>query len=175
MALRRIVKYPDPLLKLRSEEVKTFDQELKTLVEDMAETMYVAPGVGLAAVQVGVLKRVLVLDAKSGEPDTKLEVFINPEIVQAAGKLIWEEGCLSLPDFSEEVERKEKITVRFHDVEGNVHETHMEGFRAVILQHELDHLNGVLATDRVSRLKRLFYQRKRNRAVQNDESKSASP
>lgn len=175
MALRRIVKYPDPVLKLRSEEVTVFDQELKTLVEDMAETMYVAPGVGLAAVQVGVLKRVLVLDAHSGEPDSRIEVFINPEIVRASGELIWEEGCLSLPEFSEEVKRKEKITVRFHDVEGKVHEAELEGFRAVILQHELDHLNGVLATDRVSRLKRLFYQRKRNRAVQDEESKSASP
>lgn len=175
MALRPIVKFPDPLLKQRSDEVRVFDDALKTLVSDMAETMYTAPGVGLAAVQVGVLKRVLVLDAKSGETGSELEVYINPEIIASSGDLIWEEGCLSLPDFSEEVKRKEHVTVRFNDVTGAVHEKTLDGFRAVILQHELDHLNGVLATDRVSRLKRAFYQRKRIRAVKEESRDAASP
>lgn len=175
MALRTIVKYPDPRLKLRSEEVKVFNEALKTLVQDMAETMYTAPGVGLAAVQIGVLQRVLVLDAHSGEEGSDLEVFINPEILSAEGDLVWEEGCLSLPDFTEEVNRKEKVTVRYQDVNGTVLEKKMEGFRAVILQHELDHLNGVLATDRVSRLKRAFYQRRRLRAAKEEERSAANP
>lgn len=175
MALRKIVKYPDPILKMRSEEVTDFNEALKELVQDMAETMYTAPGVGLAAVQVGVLKRVLVLDANSGEEGSLLEVFINPEIISSEGNLIWEEGCLSLPDFSEEVTRKEKVVVRYQNVEGQVLETTMEGFRAVILQHELDHLNGLLATDRISRLKRAFYQRRRNKLAKEEARDAASP
>jgi peptide deformylase len=172
MALLPIVKYPDPRLKERSQEVTVFDDALRSFVSDMGDTMYAAPGVGLAAVQVGVLKRILVLDANSGDPESKLEVFINPEIVESSGEQVYEEGCLSLPEFSEEVKRKEFLRVRFQDVTGASQETEMEGFRAVILQHELDHLNGVLATDRISRLKRTLYQRKRNRQLKDSEQEA---
>lgn len=174
MALRRIIKFPDPVLKQRSAEVTQFDDALKTLVTDMAETMYTAPGVGLAAVQIGVLKRVLVLDAHSGDADGELEVFINPVIVSGEGDITWDEGCLSLPDFSEQVKRKKHIKVRFQDVTGAVLEKELEEFRAVILQHELDHLDGVLATDRISRLKKILYQRKRTREAKAEAEEEAS-
>jgi peptide deformylase len=170
MALRTIVKYPDPRLKMRSAEVTVFDDALRTLVRDMAETMYAAPGVGLAAVQIGELKRIFVLDASPDSPDSKLEVFINPEILSGAGDIVFEEGCLSLPEFSEEVHRKEQIRVRFHDEHGTAHEQDIDGFKAVIFQHELDHLNGILATDRISRLKRSFYLRRRTRALKEEGS-----
>jgi len=173
MALLTIIKFPDLRLKLRSDEVTVFDDELRNFVRDMGDTMYTAPGVGLAAVQVGVLKRILVLDANSGEPDSKLEVFINPEILSADGEIIYEEGCLSLPDFSEEVKRKEKVGVRYQDERGTRHEMELEGFRAIILQHELDHLDGVLATDRVSRLKRSLYIRRRSRVAREESQEDA--
>jgi len=165
MALLDIVTFPDPRLKERSLNVSVFDDALRTLVKDMAETMYAAPGVGLAAVQVGVLKRLLIMDPRSGDEGADLQVFINPEILEGEGEQLFEEGCLSLPDFSEEVKRMRRVTVRYRDEHGNHLTREVEGFPSVILQHELDHLDGVLATDRISRLKRSLYIRRRNKAL----------
>lgn len=171
MALLDIVKFPDPRLKERSTAVTEFDDALRTLIRDMSDTMYVAPGVGLAAVQVAVLKRLFVMDSRE-EGGQGLEVFVNPEILEEKGEIVYEEGCLSLPDFSEEVKRKEWIKVRFQDETGEAHEKELDGFRAVIFQHEFDHLNGVLATDRISRLKRTFYVRRRTRQLKEDEKEA---
>ncbi len=171
MALLPIVKFPDPLLQERSEEVREFNDELKTFVQDMSDTMYAAPGVGLAAVQVGVLKRILVLDPHAGDADSHIEVYINPVILESRGEQVCEEGCLSLPDFSEEVKRKEWIRVRHHTLDGEVKEVELEGFHAVILQHELDHLDGILATDRISRIRRALYVRRRMKAAREEAQK----
>ena len=169
MALLEILKFPDPRLRLKAEPVTVFDEALKKLVDDMATTMYTAPGVSLAATQVGVTKRLVLVDPFSGEAESEgPEVYINPMILEGSGEIICEEGCLSLPDFYEEVKRKDVIKVRAQDVTGEVFERTLEGFHAVILQHEMDHLEGVLAVDRVSRLKRALYKKRRNREIKSD-------
>ncbi|OCC22673.1 peptide deformylase [Croceicoccus estronivorus] len=175
MAIREILEVPDPRLKTVSKLVEQFDDELKTLVEDMFETMYDAPGIGLAAIQVGVPLRVLVIDLQPEDPDAEPEectahgghhhthqptkkepqVFINPEILDPAEEhSIYQEGCLSVPDIYAEVERPATCRVRWQDLEGNVHEEAMEGLMATCIQHEMDHLEGVLFIDHLSRLKR---------------------
>ncbi len=166
MALLEIVKFPDPSLKKPSEPVAEFDEALSRLIRDMSDTMYAAPGVGLAAVQVGVHRRLFVMDSR--EEDLGLEVYINPVIVGGEGEVETEEGCLSLPDFNETVTRKARITIRYQKVDGTLEEGALNGFRAVIFQHELDHLNGILATDRISRLKRSLYTRRRLRQVKQE-------
>lgn len=170
MALLPILTYPDTRLKERSSEITEFDDKLERLIQDMAETMYAAPGVGLAAVQVGVLKRMFLLDAKSNEEGSNLEVFINPEVITSSGDTVYEEGCLSLPDFSEEIKRKESVFVKYQSKTGETFQEEISGFRAIIFQHELDHLDGILATDKISSLKRGLYNRKRNKAVQHDKT-----
>ncbi len=169
MALLEIIKFPDPTLKEPSAPVTEFDEALERLIQDMSDTMYAAPGVGLAAVQVGVLKRLFLMDSR--EDDRGLEVYVNPEILEGEGEVETEEGCLSLPDFSEVVKRKARIRVRFQNATGEPGESTIEGFRAVIFQHEFDHLNGVLATDRISRLKRTLYTRRRIRQVRQENKK----
>ncbi|MBN8502376.1 MAG: peptide deformylase [Sphingomonadales bacterium] len=174
MAIREILEVPDPRLKVVSEPVTKFDDALKTLVADMFETMYDAPGIGLAAIQVGVPLRVLVIDLQPDDPDaepvacdhdghhhhhqpTKREpqVFINPEILDpSTEKSVYSEGCLSVPEIYAEVERPSRIKARWQDIEGNVHEQDMDGLMATCLQHEMDHLEGVLFIDHLSRLKR---------------------
>jgi peptide deformylase len=160
MAIRRIFETPDPVLRQISKPVETFDDVLKTLAADMLETMYEAPGIGLAAVQVGVPIRLLVIDLQEpeeegGEPVRDPKVFINPEILwQSDAEVPYTEGCLSVPEQYAEVMRPDKIRARWQDVDGQNHEQEIEGLLAVCLQHEMDHLNGVLFIDHLSRLKR---------------------
>lgn len=174
MAIREILEVPDPRLKTVSSPVERFDDDLRALVDDMFETMYDAPGIGLAAIQVGVPLRVLVIDLQPDDEDaepvpcnhdghhhhhqpTKKEprVFINPEILDPSQEhSIYQEGCLSVPDIFAEVERPATCRVRWQDLDGNSHEETMEGLMATCIQHEMDHLEGVLFIDHLSRLKR---------------------
>jgi len=155
MALREIIILPDKRLRLVSEPVKTVDAEVRALVADMFETMYEAPGVGLAAIQVGVPKRIVTADTAKKDEEKRPQVFLNPEVVWSSEeKATYEEGCLSIPEYYEEVERPAKVRVRFLDLDGKVHEVDAEGLFATCIQHEIDHLNGVLFIDHISKLKR---------------------
>ena len=160
MAVREILKYPDPVLKKRSREVDQIDEALKKLIQDMTETMYEAGGVGLAAPQVGISRRVIVVDVSPIDPQQSFFAMINPEIVLEEGDVDHEEGCLSVPECLEKVKRREKVQVRGISPEGNKVEVSGEGILAFALQHEIDHLNGVLILDKVSPLKRDVYRRK---------------
>jgi len=152
MARLPILEYPDPRLRIRAEPVTKFDIELKTLVADMFETMYSAPGIGLAATQVDVHKRILVCDV--GVESKQPLCLINPEIVRAEGKTNAEEGCLSVPEFYDFIDRAAVIRVRAQDPDGNSFELDAEGMLAVCIQHEMDHLEGKLFVDYLSELKR---------------------
>jgi peptide deformylase len=160
MTIRRIYETPDPVLRQISKPVETFDRELKTLVVDMFETMYEAPGIGLAAVQVGVPIRLLVIDLQEpeeegGEPVRDPRVFVNPEVLwHSDTEVPYTEGCLSVPEQYAEVMRPDRIRARWRDEKGGTYEEEIEGLLAVCLQHEMDHLNGVLFIDHLSRLKR---------------------
>ena len=155
MALREIIILPDKRLRLVSDPVKTFDKEIKSLVTDMFETMYEAPGIGLAAIQVGVPKRVIVMDlAKKDEPKQP-RVLVNPHVVwRSDERTAYEEGCLSIPEFYEEVERPSRVRVKFLDLTGAEQELEASGLFATCVQHEIDHLDGVLFIDHISKLKR---------------------
>jgi peptide deformylase len=155
MAIRPIIILPDPLLRLTSEPVGRVDAEIRQLADDMLDTMYDAPGIGLAAVQIAVPKRLIVIDvARKDEPKNPL-VLINPTIVADGGEpSIYEEGCLSIPDYYEEVTRPGEVVVRYLDREGREQEIQADGILATCLQHEIDHLNGVLFIDHISKLKR---------------------
>ena len=155
MALRDILTLPDKRLRLVSDPVKAVDAELRALVDDMFETMYEAPGVGLAAVQVGVPQRIVTVDtAKKDEPKLP-QVFINPEVIWTSEETAtYEEGCLSIPEYYEEVERPAQVKVRFTDLDGKTQEVEANGLLATVLQHEIDHINGVLFIDHISKLKR---------------------
>ena len=154
MATLEILTYPDDILKQKALPVETVDDAIRTLVDDMAETMYSAPGVGLAANQVGVLKRVATIDVTYTDGTPNLIVLINPEIVSKDGNCLSEEGCLSLPGITEEVERAERVTVRALNRNGEPFELTAEGFLASAVQHELDHLEGVVLLDKLSFLKK---------------------
>jgi peptide deformylase len=160
MAIRSIFETPDPVLRQISKPVETFDDELKTLVADMFETMYDAPGIGLAAVQVGEPIRLLVIDLQEpeeedGEPVRDPRVFINPEILwHSDSEIPYTEGCLSVPEQYAEVMRPDRIRATWRDEKGATYEEEIEGLLAVCLQHEMDHLNGVLFIDHLSKLKR---------------------
>jgi peptide deformylase len=155
MAVRDIIILPDKRLRLVSEPIKTIDREVKALVADLFETMYDAPGIGLAAIQVGVPRRVVTMDLSKKEEAQEPRVFINPEILwRSDEKATYEEGCLSIPEFYEEVERPIKVRVKYLDLEGREQELEASGLLATCLQHEIDHLNGVLFIDHISRLKR---------------------
>jgi len=160
MALLRIRKFPDDVLKKPAREVENINGALNSLVDSMAQTMYAAPGVGLAAPQVGESKRVIVLDTDHEEPGKHLLKLINPKIVEAEGKVIWEEGCLSVIDYSAEVERAARVLVRGWTPEQKEIEIEADDLLAVALQHEIDHLEGKLFIDRISRIKRELYRRK---------------
>jgi peptide deformylase len=155
MAVREIITVPNPLLKKRSAPVERVDDELRTLLDDMLETMYAAPGIGLAAVQVGVLKRVIVMDlAREGEPPQP-RYFVNPQITWRSDDLaVREEGCLSVPDVYDEVERPARVGLSYLDYHGEQVDEEAEGLLAVCIQHEMDHMDGVLFIDHLSRLKR---------------------
>ena len=163
MAIRRIFETPDAVLRQISKPVETFDDALKTLVADMFETMYDAPGIGLAAVQVGEPSRLLVIDLQDPkdpeDPESPIvrdpKVFINPEVLwHSETEVPYTEGCLSVPEQYAEVMRPDRIRARWQDVEGKSYEEEIDGLLAVCLQHEMDHLNGVLFIDHLSRLKR---------------------
>ena len=162
MALRPLVILPDAQLRLVSKPVEAVTPEVKALVVDMFETMYDAPGIGLAAIQIGVPLRVVTIDlskpeAKEGEePDPrKPQVFINPEVTWSSDEFsAYEEGCLSIPEYYEEVERPAEVKVRYMDIDGKTHEIAADGLLATCLQHEIDHLDGILFIDHLSRLKR---------------------
>ena len=160
MAILEILKYPHPLLKKRSKEVEQVDEEVKNLIQDMAETMYHANGIGLAACQVGIPRRVIVVDVSPIDPQQNLFAMVNPEILSEEGEIEYEEGCLSVPDCLEKVKRKEKVCVRGISPEGEKIEISGEGILAIALQHEIDHINGVLILDRMSQLKKEIYRDK---------------
>tara|TARA_A100001015_G_scaffold313872_1_gene422073 strand:+ start:1726 stop:2250 length:525 start_codon:yes stop_codon:yes gene_type:complete len=155
MAKRRILTIPDPILRKVSEPVKIINNEIKNLMDDMLETMYAAPGIGLAAVQVGILKRVIVIDL-SKESEKKKPIFIvNPEITLKSEDLIsYEEGCLSIPNQFAEVKRPNSCKINFLDYNGKRKEINVDGLLATCIQHEVDHLNGVLFIDHLSKLKK---------------------
>ena len=160
MAILPILEAPDPRLKTVSTPVETFDAALQTLIDDMFETMYAAPGIGLAAVQVGVPKRLLVIDLQEKNEETgatirEPRVFINPEILETSAEMaIYNEGCLSVPDQYADVERPAHIRARWLDREGKRHEQALDEMIATCLQHEMDHLEGILFIDHLSKLKR---------------------
>lgn len=162
MAILPIIEAPDPVLRTISTPVESIDDALQQLIDDMFETMYAAPGIGLAAIQVGVPKRLLVMDlqepeshAEDAPPVKNPRVFINPQILEGSEQLsIYNEGCLSVPDQFAEVERPATIRASWLDREGRIHEQTLDGLLATCLQHEMDHLNGVLFIDHLSRLKR---------------------
>lgn len=153
MAVLDIILYPDDRLRVKCKPVDTVNDEIRTLVADMIETMYDAPGVGLAAPQVGGEVRITVIDCAEPEAKSDLRVFINPEITFREGSLVWEEGCLSIPGVFSNVKRSRRVTVRALDRDGNPFELDAEELLAVCLQHEIDHLDGVLFVDHLSRLK----------------------
>lgn len=157
MAILEIVKYPHPVLAKKCEEVSTFNGEVKNLIQDMVETMYHANGVGLAACQVGVSQRIIVVDVSPMDSEQALFVLVNPVVIHEEGEIESEEGCLSVPDCVEKVSRREKIHVRGFSPEGKETDVTGEGILAIALQHEIDHINGVLILDRLSRLKREVY------------------
>lgn len=155
MATRDIVILPDPRLRQTSETVTAFDAKLRALVDDMFETMYAAPGIGLAAIQVGVPLRVVTMDLARKDDPPAPQVFINPQITWSSEeKGAYEEGCLSIPEYYEEVERPAQVKVKYLDLDGNEHEIEADGLLATCLQHEIDHTNGVLFIDYLSKLKR---------------------
>ena len=170
MAVRDILIIPDKRLRLKSEAVQTVDKPLRMLIEDMFETMYAAPGIGLAAIQIGVPKRVVTMDlAKKDEPKGP-QVFINPEVVWSSDETAtYEEGCLSIPEYYEEVERPKAVKVKFLDLDLKPQEIEASGLLATCLQHEIDHINGVLFIDHISKLKRDMVMKKFKKAAKKTE------
>jgi peptide deformylase len=155
MAVREIITLPDKRLRLVSEPVKHVDAGVRKLIDDMFETMYKAPGIGLAAIQIGVAKRVITMDLSKKEDNHQPQVFIDPEILWTSDETAkYEEGCLSIPDYYEEVERPTQVKVKYLDRDGKVREIEAKGLLATCLQHEIDHINGVLFIDHLSKLKR---------------------
>ncbi len=155
MALREIIILPDKRLRLVSEPVKKITTDIRKLVDDMFETMYEAPGIGLAAIQVATPKRVVTMDLAKKEEPKSPQVFINPEILWRSDETaIYEEGCLSIPEYYSDVERPTQVKVKYLDLDGKAQEIEANGLLATCLQHEIDHLNGVLFIDHISKLKR---------------------
>lgn len=161
MSILNIIKYPDPILKKKSEPVREITQEIQRLIDEMAETMYAAPGVGLAAPQVGRCLRVIVIDVNSKEEQKRdLISLINPEIIERSGDIAWEEGCLSIPDYSADVKRAERVVVSGLDRDGKKRVIVGEELLSIVLQHEIDHLDGMLFIDRLGPIKRDLVKRR---------------
>ena len=165
MAILKILKYPEPLLGKVASPVKNITNKTVQLVSDLLDTMYAAPGVGLAAPQVGASKRIVVLDTDHENPGKQVYKLINPVITRAEGEIIWEEGCLSVVDFTAEVRRAAQVEVAALDEKEREIKFEAEGLLAVALQHEIDHLDGKLFIDRISRLKRELYTRRRKKML----------
>jgi len=166
MAVLEIIKYPEPVLSEPTARVETFGEELRQLADDMVATMYAAPGIGLAAPQVGRSERLCVVDLSVGEEPEELMVLVNPQVVEADGRVREEEGCLSFPDIMLIVPRPERVVVEAQDLDGNPIRVEGEQLLARCLHHEIDHLDGVLFLDRVSPLKRDLARRKIKRRIQ---------
>src|SRR4030042_6321286 len=169
MAVLEILKSPHPVLRKPSKAVSQINEEVKELIQDRRETMVQAGGIGLAACQVGVPQRVIVLDVSPMDPQQSFFALINPEIISEEGEIDHEEGCLSVPDCLEKVERKEKVCVTGLSPEGMRMEIKGEGILAIAIQHEIDHINGILILDRVSRLKREIYRNKLKKEKRKEE------
>ena len=169
MAIKTIITYPHPVLREKAKKITVFDQELKSLVEDMADTMYQAPGVGLAANQIGVARQVVVVDRSTVDNQRTYITLINPEITCGEGSVVDEEGCLSVIECYAKVKRFRKIRVTAQDLEGNLLEFDAEERYARIIQHEVDHLLGTLFIDRLSSLKRALYKKKLKKILQEEE------
>lgn len=168
MAIREIKKFPDPVLRKKTAAVGAIDENLCRLIDDMVETMHAAPGVGLAANQVGVPLQVAVIDISEHEDEGKkrpLVVLINPEVLSLEGAVVAEEGCLSVPDFTDKVKRAARIKVRAKDRTGKTFELEADGLMAKALQHEIDHLNGILFIDRLSPIKKSIFRRRMKKAL----------
>ena len=165
MAVREIRKYPDKVLKQKASPVATINQDLQDLIDDMIETMYAAPGVGLAAPQVGVSKRLAVIDISAKGAEIPLLVLINPVILLKEGSIEFEEGCLSLPEYTAKIERAERVIVRAMDRKGRETEMEAGGLLAIAMQHEIDHLDGLLLLDRISPIKREFFKKRYQKKV----------
>ena len=173
MTIKPLIILPDPILRQVSSPLEQVDDSVRALSQDMLETMYDAPGIGLSAIQVGIPKRMLVIDLSKEDEEKAPQVFINPEIVQSSDeRSVYEEGCLSIPDYYAEVERPAAITVRHLDREGKEQLTEADGLLATCLQHEIDHLNGVLFIDHISKLKREMVIRKFTKAAKMRGSKA---
>jgi peptide deformylase len=168
MAIRSILHYPDPRLRQKAEPVTQVTPAIQALVDDMAETMYAAPGVGLAATQIGEPHRIFLVDVAGEDEPSKLHVFINPEIVEKQGEQCGPEGCLSFPGISEEIKRATRVTVRAQGRDGKPFTLTAEGLFAVAIQHESDHLDGVLMIDRMGTLKKRIVQRKMQKRAPED-------
>jgi peptide deformylase len=167
MALRPVLQFPDKRLSRRSEEIDAVTDELRELARDMCDVMYDEPGIGLAAPQLGCPVRLVVVDTEWTAEDVERNplILVNPELSEHEGKLVWTEGCLSVPDFEADVERAERVLLRARDLDGKEIELRAEGLQAVCLQHEVDHLDGILFIDRISRLKRSRYVAKRKKQL----------
>jgi peptide deformylase len=175
MALRKILKFPEPILKERAEEVANIDGRLNQIVQDMVDTMYAAPGVGLAAPQVGEGQRIIVVDVDHEEPGKHIIKLVNPVIVESEGEIVWEEGCLSVVDYKAEVRRAARVLVKGWTPDEKEISIEAEELLAVALQHEIDHLEGKLFIDRISRLKRDLYKRKINKMIREGVSLDSKP
>ena len=160
MAIRTILHYPDKRLREKGARIETVTREIRALIDDMAETMYAAPGVGLAATQIGEVLQLFIVDVADAEEPSDLRVFINPEILSREDAVTWQEGCLSFPGVTEEVDRSAKVRVRAQDRDGKSFELEAEGLLAVAIQHEYDHLQGVLMIDHLGPLKKRLVHRK---------------
>lgn len=168
MAIRSILRYPDPRLRQKAQPITEMTPEIQKLIDDMAETMYAAPGVGLAATQIGEPYRIFLVDVAAEDEPSKLLVFVNPEIVEKSGEHLGPEGCLSFPGITEDIKRATKVTVRAQDRDGKPFEMNAEELLAVAIQHENDHLDGVLMIDRMGMLKKRIVQRKMQKRSHDD-------
>ncbi len=175
MPLREVLQFRDPRLKRVSRPIEGVDESLRQLARDMCEVMYDEPGIGLAAPQVGEAVRLIVVDTEWTEEGAERDplVVVNPEIVHREGSITWNEGCLSVPDFNADVERSARVRLVGRDLDGQEIVEEAEGLRAVCFQHEIDHLDGVLFIDRISRLKRSLYVKKRKKQLRQEESEAA--
>jgi len=175
MPLREVLQFPDKRLREKSKPIAEVSDDIRALAEDMIEVMYDEPGIGLAAPQVGETIRLIVVDTEWNEDDAEKDplVLVNPEITARDGSVTWSEGCLSVPDFQADVERSETVTLEALDLEGEPVVIEAEGIQAVCFQHEIDHLDGVLFIDRISRLKREMYVRKRKKQLKQEQAEAA--
>jgi len=175
MPLRPVLQFPDRRLREVSKPIEAVTDEIRALAQDMLDVMYDEPGIGLAAPQLGVPVRLIVVDVGWTEEGAEKSprVLVNPEIVESEGKTTWNEGCLSVPEFQADVERAERVRLRATDLDGNPVEIEAEELEAVCFQHEIDHLDGVLFIDRISRLKRSMYVRKRMKQLREEQAEAA--